>query len=241
MGLQSETSRLNADCYLRSSGYPNFDHPITLATPFSEDRVSGHAFAPRRIVKVVPGRVYTLTGLEFTEYYFVISKDRHHLISIDAGPRPDFAKGAYEALQAYAPGLPPLTTVFITHAHWDHVGGHSYFRSLSSRPKLYGRANYQEEFAREFNGPDVFGKEFFSERFNTEDVRSYKPDIAIDKRTDLNIGGTKFELIRRCVPALLHFAGACDRQTLRSKRRVLAGKPPGTGSSQPDRSRGTPR
>src|SRR5215813_12579898 len=48
-----------ADEYLRRSGYPDFDHPITLATPFSEDRVSGHAFAPRRIVEVVPGRVYT--------------------------------------------------------------------------------------------------------------------------------------------------------------------------------------
>jgi glyoxylase-like metal-dependent hydrolase (beta-lactamase superfamily II) len=188
-----DTAKANE--YLRSSGYPNFDHPITLATPFSEDRVSGHAFAPRRIVEVVPGRVYTLTGFEFTEYYFVVSKDRNQLIGVDAGSRPDSAKTAYEALQAYAPGLPPLTTVFITHAHWDHVGGHSYFGSLSSHPEFYGRANYQEEFAREFNGPDVFGKEFFGERFNAEDVRSYKPDIAIDKRTDLNIGGTKFELI----------------------------------------------
>jgi glyoxylase-like metal-dependent hydrolase (beta-lactamase superfamily II) len=191
----SDGDTAKANEYLRRSGYPDFDHPITLATPFSEDRVSGHAFAPRRIVEVVPGRVYTLTGFEFTEYYFVVSRDGRQLISIDTGTRPDFAKAAYEALQAYAPGLPPLTTVFITHAHWDHVGGHSYFRSLSSHPKFYGRANYQEEFAREFNGPDVFGKEFFGERFNTEDVRSYKPDIAIDKRTDLNIGGTKFELI----------------------------------------------
>jgi glyoxylase-like metal-dependent hydrolase (beta-lactamase superfamily II) len=188
-----DTAKANE--YLRRSGYSNFDHPITLATPFSEDRASGHAFAPRRIVEVVPGRVYALSGFEFTEYYFVISKDRHQLISIDAGTRPDFARGAYEALQAYAPGLPPLTTVFITHAHWDHVGGHSYFRGLSSHPKFYGRANYQEEFAREFNGPDVFGKEFFGERFNTEDVRSYKPDVAIDNRTEVNIGGTKFELI----------------------------------------------
>jgi glyoxylase-like metal-dependent hydrolase (beta-lactamase superfamily II) len=188
-----DTAKANE--YLRRSGYPNFDHPITLATPFSEDRVSGHAFAPRRIVEVVPGRAYALSGFEFTEYYFVISKDRHQLISIDAGTRPDFARGAYEALQAYVPELPPLTTVFITHAHWDHVGGHSFFRGLNSHPRFYGRANYQEEFAREFNGPDVFGKEFFGERFNTEDVRSYKPDVAIDKRTDLNIGGTKFELI----------------------------------------------
>src|SRR5262245_7541361 len=184
-----------AQQYLRRSGYPDFDHPITLATPFSEDRVSGHAFAPRRIREIVPGRIYVLTGFEFTEYYFVLSKDRHQLISIDAGTRPDFAKGAYEALQAYAPGLPPLTTVLITHAHWDHVGGHSYFRSLGPGPKFYGRSNYQEEFEREFSGPDTFARPFFGERFSPEDVLSYKPHVAIDNRTDLTIGGSKFELI----------------------------------------------
>src|SRR6266700_1406000 len=184
-----------AQQYLRRSGYSDFDRPITLATAFSEDRASGHAFAPRRITEVVPGRVYALSGFEFTEYYFVVSKDRHQLISIDAGTRPDFAKGAYETLQAFAPGLPPLTTVLITHAHWDHVGGHSYFRGLNPRPKFYGRGNYQEEFEKEFNGPEVFGKQFFGERFSPEDVLSYKPDTAIDNRTDLNIGGSKFELI----------------------------------------------
>ena len=181
--------------YLHHSGYSGFDRPITLATPFSEDRASGHAFAPRRITEVVPGRVYALSGFEFTEYYFVVSKDRRQLISIDTGTRPDSAKGAYEALRAFAPGLPPLTTIFITHAHWDHVGGHSYFRGLNPRPKFYGRGNYQEEFEKEFNGPDVFGKQFFGERFSPADVLSYKPDTAIDKRTELNIGGSKFELI----------------------------------------------
>jgi len=181
--------------YLQLSGYSDFDHPITLATPFSEDKLSGHAFAPRRITEVVPGRVYALSGFEFTEYYFVVSKDRHQLISIDAGTRPDFAKRAYEALQAFAPGLPPLTTVFVTHAHWDHVGGHSYFRGLNPRPKFYGRGNYQGEFAKQSSGPQVFGKQFFGERFRSEDFLSYKPDITIDDRTDLTIGGSKFELI----------------------------------------------
>jgi len=184
-----------AQDYLRRSGYSSFDHPITLATPFSEDKASGHAFAPQRITEVVPGRVYALSGFEFTEYYFVVSKDRHQLIAIDAGTRPDFAKGAYEALQAYAPGLPPLTTVLITHAHWDHVGGHLYFRGLNPRPRFYGRENYREDFEQQINGPGVFGKQFFGERFSTDDVFSYKPDTTIDKRTELSIGGSKFELI----------------------------------------------
>ena len=181
--------------YLRHSGYSDFDRPITLATPFSEDRASGHAFAPRRMIEVVPGRVYALSGFEFTEYYFVLSKDRQQLICIDAGTRPDFARSAHEALQAFVPGLPPLTTVFITHAHWDHVGGHSYFRSLNPRPKFYGRGNFREEFEREFNGPEVFGKLFFGEGFSAEDVLSYRPDIMIDTRTDLEVGGSTFELI----------------------------------------------
>jgi glyoxylase-like metal-dependent hydrolase (beta-lactamase superfamily II) len=191
----SEGDQTKAQDYLHRSGYTDFDRPITLATPFSEDRASGHAFAPRRITEIVPHRVYALSGFEFTEYYFVVSKDGRELIGIDAGTRPDFAKGAYEALQAYAPGLPPLTTVFVTHAHWDHVGGHSYYRGLNSRPQFYGRENYQEEFEREFNAPDIFATQFFGERFSPEDVVSYKPDVTIDNRTDLNIGGSKFELI----------------------------------------------
>jgi glyoxylase-like metal-dependent hydrolase (beta-lactamase superfamily II) len=192
---RSDGDQTKAQDYLHRSGYTDFDRPITLATPFSEDRASGHAFAPRRISEIVPHRVYALSGFEFTEYYFVVSGDGRELIAIDAGTRPDFAKGAYEALQAYAPGLPPLTTVLVTHAHWDHVGGHSYFRGLNPRPKFYGRGNYGEEFEKEFNAPEVFAKQFFGDRFRADDVVSYKPDVTIDNRTDLNIGGTKFELI----------------------------------------------
>jgi hypothetical protein len=167
--------------YLRRSGYTDFNKPIVLITPFSEDTTSGHAFSPRRIKEIVPSRFYALSGFEFTEYYFVVSRDRHEFIAIDAGTRPDFAKGAYEALRAYAPGVPPLTTVLIT-------------SSLSPRPRFYGRENY-EELERQFNAPETFARQFFGERFSFEDLRSYKPDVAVDKRTDLTIGGSKFELI----------------------------------------------
>jgi glyoxylase-like metal-dependent hydrolase (beta-lactamase superfamily II) len=184
-----------AQDYLRQSGYGGFDRPTTLVTPFSEDAATGHTFFPRRIAEVVRGRVYVLTGFEFTEYYFVVSEDGRQLIGIDAGTRPDSAKTAYEALRAYAPGLPELTTVFFTHAHWDHVGGHKYFRALNPRLRFYASSNYQEEIARQVNAPGNFGKQFFGERFDFENVRSFKPDVTIDRRTELKIGGTRVELI----------------------------------------------
>ena len=191
----AEGDQPKAQDYLRRSGYKDFDRPITLITPFSEDVASGHAFFPRRISEIVPGRVYALSGFEFTEYYFVVTDDRRELIGIDAGTRPDAAKAAYEALRAYAPNLPELTTVFITHSHWDHVGGHKYFRALNPRLHFYARDNYQEEITRGAAQPGVFNKQFFGERFSTDDVRSFRPDFTIDRRTELTIGGTRIELI----------------------------------------------
>jgi glyoxylase-like metal-dependent hydrolase (beta-lactamase superfamily II) len=191
----ADGEQAKAQDYLRRSGYKDFDRPITLITPFSEDVASGHAFSPRRIAEIVPGRVYALSGFEFTEYYFVVSDDRRELIGIDAGTRPDSARAAYEALRAYAPNLPELTTVFITHSHWDHVGGHTYFRSLNPRLHFYARRNYGEEIANELSAPGVFGKQFFGETFSLDNLRSFKPDITIDRRTELKIGGTRIELI----------------------------------------------
>jgi glyoxylase-like metal-dependent hydrolase (beta-lactamase superfamily II) len=190
----ADGEQAKAQDYLRRSGYKDFDRPITLTTSFSEDAATGNAFVPRRISEIVPGRVYALSGFEFTEYYFVVSDDRRELIGIDAGTRPDSAKAAYEALQAYAPGLPELTTVFITHSHWDHIGGQTYFRSLNPRVKFYARSNYEEEIALG-NAGDIFRKQFFGTRFNFDDVRSFKPDVTIDRRTELKIAGTRIELI----------------------------------------------
>jgi glyoxylase-like metal-dependent hydrolase (beta-lactamase superfamily II) len=187
--------RAQAEEYLQKSGYKDWNRPITLTTPFSEDAATGHTFAPRRIAGILPGRVYVLTGFEFTEYYFVVSENGRELIGIDAGTRPDSAKTAYEALRAQVPGLPPLTTIFITHAHWDHVGGHSYFEGLNPRPRFYARSNYQEELAREVDAPGTFDKQFFGERFNLQNVRSFRPDVTIAARTELKIGGTRIELI----------------------------------------------
>ena len=187
--------RAKAEEYLHKSGYKDWNRPITLTTPFSEDSTSGHTFSPRRIDEIVPGRVYALSGFEFTEYYFVVSDDRRELIGIDAGTRPESAKVAYEALRAQVPGLPELTTVFVTHAHWDHVGGHTYFRGLNPRIHFYARSNYQEELDRELAAPGTFDRQFFGEGFNIENVRSFKPDVTVASRSEVKAGGTRIELI----------------------------------------------
>ena len=146
-----------AQDFLRQSGYKSFDKPVTLTTPFTEDTASGHAFASRRITEIIPGRVYALSGFEFTEYYFVVSDDGRELIGIDAGTRADSAQVAYEALRAYAPNLPHLSTIFVTHSHWDHIGGQTFFRSLNPKPRFYARNNYHEEIAGELNAPASVG------------------------------------------------------------------------------------
>jgi glyoxylase-like metal-dependent hydrolase (beta-lactamase superfamily II) len=139
--------------------------------------------------------VYALSGYEFTEYYFVVSEDGRELIGIDGGTRPDSARASYEALRAYAPTLPKLTTVLITHAHWDHVGGHKYFRSLNPHLQFYASENYQKELSIALNAPGPIGQRFFGNRFSMEDVRSFRPDITIDRQTEVKIGGTRFDFI----------------------------------------------
>ena len=190
----TDGDQVKAQDYLRQSGYKSFDKPVVLTTPFSEDPLSGHAFASRRIAEIVPGRVYALSGFEFTEYYFVVSDNRRELIGIDTGTRTDSAKTAYEALRAYAPNLPELTTIFVTHSHWDHIGGQTYFRGLNPKPRFYARSNYQEEIAGEINGPESIAKHFFGERFNLEDVRNFRPDATVDRPTELKVGGTRIDL-----------------------------------------------
>src|SRR5262249_41210773 len=38
-------------------------------------------------------------------------------------------------------------------------------------------------------------KHFFGDRFNRDDVRNFKPEVTIDRRTELKVGGTRIELI----------------------------------------------
>jgi glyoxylase-like metal-dependent hydrolase (beta-lactamase superfamily II) len=180
---------------LAASGFTSYDKPVLFTTPFVEDRNAGHAFSARSVRELVPGSVYGVSGYEFTEYYFVVSADRRELIAIDAGSRADAARQAHEALRARIGNLPPLTTVLITHAHWDHVGGQAYFRSLNPAPRFMGRGNYAQELEQDAQANPAGLRNFFGKDFRMEDVLGYRPDVSIDRRTELTIGGTRLELL----------------------------------------------
>jgi glyoxylase-like metal-dependent hydrolase (beta-lactamase superfamily II) len=178
-----------------ASGYAETHRSVLFTTPFSGNTASGHQFSPRAVRELVPGTVYQLSGFEFTEYYFIVSADRKELIAIDAGTRADAAREAHAALRARVPDLPPLTTVFVTHAHWDHVGGQRYFRGLSPAPRFIGRANFAEELAHDAKADRATLQRFFGQGFSLDDVLAYHPDVVIDRPTEMTIGGTRLALL----------------------------------------------
>ena len=180
-----------AQSLLRLSGSPSFDQPVTLSNYF-EDPMTGHKFSSQRVTEIVPGRIYQSSGYDFAELYFVVSKDGRELIAIDAGTRPDSAQAAYEALRAFAPKLPELTTILVTHSHWDHIGGHRYFRGLNPNLKFYARDNYAQQLALQKVAPLPAPKLFFGSRFRPEEVDSFRPDVTVGERREIQLGGTRF-------------------------------------------------
>jgi len=98
-----------------------------------------------------------------------------------------------EFLQQSHRDLPQITTAIITHSHWDHIGGHSFLRELNPDIKIYGRDNYGAVVDRVLRNHSY--KQFRGADFNPDWVRSYHPDTAISKYTEVTIGATKFELI----------------------------------------------
>ncbi len=124
----------------------------------------------------------------------ILSKDKNELIAVDSGSRPDSAKAAYEFLKESFPDLPQLTTLFATHSHWDHIGGHSFYRELNPNLKIYARDTYFEELEIAVNVPVQFDY-FFGSEFKIEFISDFKPDVTISEKTEVEIGNSLFEII----------------------------------------------
>ena len=180
--------------YLKKSGYENYAPETLFMGWFATTKEKGLLFSPTPwIEEIVADRVFAVRGFGFSDIHFVVSDDGRELISIDAGTQPYSMKAAHEFLLQHYPDLPALTTAFITHAHWDHVGGYSYLRSLGNNLRIYGRDNYQGTISRVLRQHTY--KQFRGAGFNDEWISSYKPDISIDKLTKISVGNTRIELV----------------------------------------------
>jgi len=183
-----------SDKYLKKSGYERYEPSSLFMGWYATTKDKGLLFSPTPwIEEIVSGRVFAIRGFGFSDIHFIVSKDGRNLFLIDAGTQPYSMKSAHKFLLKHYPELPALSAVFITHAHWDHVGGYKYIKSLGDDITVYGRGNYQSTVERVIRQP-VY-KQFRGKDFKNEWVSSYKPDISVDELTKLILGDTSIELI----------------------------------------------
>ncbi|MGI9409831.1 MAG: MBL fold metallo-hydrolase [Hyphomicrobiaceae bacterium] len=191
---ESDGRKEIADKFWHRSGFSEYAPSAMLMGWFTSTTDNGASMAPEPVLnEVVPGRIFALYGFGFSDIYFVLSDDNRELIAVDAGTQPHSIKAAHEFLLTHFPELPKITTALITHAHWDHVGGHGYLREHNPDVKFYGRDNYQavvERVARHHTY-----EQFRGSGFDHAWVTSYSPDVPISETTELTIGGTAIELI----------------------------------------------
>jgi len=189
-----ENNKIEAQRLLRLSGYKSFDREISIVSQFAASAENGLTMSIPRVDEHIPGKVFTASGFEMTEFHFVVSEDGSQTIAIDAGTRPDSAERAHQAVLTHFPDLPPVSTVLVTHTHWDHVGGHHYFRSLNPEVEFISRDNYLEELMKIRLSPPSF-KYFFSKHYSNDSVADYSPDRTIATDTSITIGGTTVRAI----------------------------------------------
>lgn len=179
--------------YLKRAGYSDYA-PRSPMMGWFTNGPTGTQMTPEPILhEPVPGRVFVIYGFGFSDVNFVLSQDGKHLFAVDAATHPRSLEGAHTFLRAHYPDLPEISTAFITHAHWDHVGGHQYLRAQNPDIAIYGSDKYRTVTQR------VLRKHSYSyfrgEDFDHAWIESYAPTHPVSARTQLSIGGTKVELV----------------------------------------------
>ncbi len=180
--------------YLKKSGYDSYEPKALFMGWFTTTQEAGATMFSEPVLKeIVPNRIFSLRGFGFSDIFFIVSDGGKHLITIDAGTQPDSLKNAHERLKSHYPALPPITTVIVTHAHWDHIGGYTYLKNLNPDIKIYGRGNFKGTVKRILRNHSY--QQFRGAGFKDEWVENYQPDIFIDQQTHITIDGTSIELI----------------------------------------------
>lgn len=182
-----------ATVYRERSGYGARPPKAMFMGWFTSQKGGASMAARPTLDEIVPGRVFALYGYGFSDVYFVVSGDGTETIAVDAGTQPRSLQAAHERLRAHVPDLPPVTTLLVTRAHWDHIGGHTYLKSLNPALKIYGRGNYAGTVGRGLREP-VY-RQFRGADFERDWIAGYRPDIPVDRTTRIAVGGSAIELV----------------------------------------------
>ncbi|HEV3036560.1 MAG TPA: MBL fold metallo-hydrolase [Candidatus Angelobacter sp.] len=193
-GNQEEARR-----YLELSGYKDFSPDnLFIASIFAVDS-DGVRSVVKQVKENVPGRGFTVSGFDLSDYNFFITDDGKQLLAVDSGSQVALCEAAYRFFEdyyqkKYGKPLPKLTTCFMTHYHWDHTGGYPFFKSLNPEIAFYSRATYTEESERARNQPPPWSWTI-GVKFNNTTVVDYQPTITPANDTELTIGGTRVQLL----------------------------------------------
>ena len=123
----------------------------------------------------------------------MLTDNASDLVAIDAGTQPGSLEAAYDFLQLHRPDLPTISAAFITHAHWDHIGGHTWLRRHNPDIRIYGSDRFRPVVRRVLRHHAY--RQFRGNGFDPDWVRSYAPDVEITERTTITVGDTTFDLI----------------------------------------------
>jgi glyoxylase-like metal-dependent hydrolase (beta-lactamase superfamily II) len=144
----------------------------------------GYHFHEARMLQVAPG-VFSAQGYDFSDIGFVVTSAG--IVAIDAGTTPAHAQAARAALGAAR--TQRISTVFLTHAHWDHIGGLDALRDPGAT--IVAQAGFAQELAK-VNETGVPFRYFFGGAEPTQ--FHVVPDKLVSKPESLTIGGVEFRL-----------------------------------------------
>ena len=176
------------------SGYSDTPPVIPSTGWFALDAAGGLRFSPWVWTEeVVEDHVFAVRGADFSDLHFVISADRSALIAIDLGITPQNFETALAALYDRVPDAPDLAAVLVTHAHFDHIGGYNFIRDAHPDVTIYGRGNYRGIIERSLHRT-AYQSLFRGADYEPGLITRYRPDIAVNERTVLEIGGSHIVL-----------------------------------------------
>ncbi len=194
MALAAQTAGrggLAEEAWAKASARAQSPNDLLVGTNYSVDGVDGFRFARPTLEEVRPG-LWLTHGYDFGDMAFI--QTDAGIVAVDAGTHLENAARALEDVRA-AGAQGPVHTVFLTHAHWDHIGGLDGL--LEPGTQVIAQSHFADELEI-VNEAAVDYTWFFGERTVREErygpLYDVTPDLLVEETLDIPIGGVSFRM-----------------------------------------------